>query len=279
MRRIVGVHGIRSWDRHRAPAAAARALAEEWSAALRPGLGPDVEWQLDMAYYAHRLRVETSQGADDPYTLDEELREQLSAWAGSLALAAEIDQGGDFTLPVRQAIERLSRYSELNQTLIEPFVAVALREVRTYFRNRPARIAAREEVAGAIERSGATIVLAHSLGSVVAYEALAADPLLRIDLLVTLGSPLGLPEVVHDRLEPRDAHTRPLPNVGRWVNVADGGDIVAVPPRLDRIFSGIARNDVVAVGAVAFHRVERYLRSDPVIEELSKSMRPFVAEG
>ncbi len=48
----------------------------------------------------------------------------------------------------------------------------------------------------------ARAVLAHSLGSVAAYEALWAHPDLRVELLVTLGSPLGMPDVVFDRLDP-----------------------------------------------------------------------------
>lgn len=268
MRRIVGVHGVRNWDRDRDPPAAARALAQRWGAALAQGLGTDVDWRVDMAYYAHRLRVEIGQGIEDPYTLDRELQEQLGVWAQALPLEVEVDHGG-MTLPVRQAIERLATYSKLNRMVIEPFVAVALREVHTYFRNRRARLAARAEVADAIDRTGATIVLAHSLGSVIAYETLLAEPDLNVDLLVTMGSPLGMPGVVFERLEPSGAHARPLPNVARWVNVADRGDIVAIPRGLHTIFPGIARDAEVTIGAIAFHEVERYLRTNQVAEEVA----------
>lgn len=46
------------------------------------------------------------------------------------------------------------------------------------------------------------IVMAHSLGSAVAYEALHAHPELRPELFLTLGSPLALPRAVFHRLCP-----------------------------------------------------------------------------
>ena len=277
MRRIIGVHGVKNYKRGREPLAAVAQLTQEWGAALGPGVadsfgadsfGAD---SFGMAYYAHHLRPEIGQGVEDPYSMDIELQDLLGRWALELPLDLEPAQGG-LTLPVRQAVERMARYSGLQRAVIEPFVAAVLPEVRTYFRNRRARLAAREELADAIDRSGATIVLAHSLGSVVAYETLLAEPDLRLDLLVTMGSPLGLPGVVFERLEPAGAHPKPLPNVARWVNVADLGDIVAVPRNLSSIFAGIHREETVTIGAVAFHEVKRYLRSTVVGEEVAAAL-------
>jgi hypothetical protein len=261
MRRIVGVHGINNYKRGR------EQVTRDWGAALGPALAES----FSMAYYAHHLQPEVGQGAADPYAMDTELRDLLGRWALELPLDREAAQGG-LTLPVRQAVERLARYSGLQRAVIEPFVAAALPEVRTYFRNRRARLAARDEVADAIDRSGATIVLAHSLGSVVAYETLLAEPDLRLDLLVTMGSPLGLPGVVFERLEPAGAHLKPLPNVARWVNVADQGDIVAVPRNLSGIFAGIHREETVTIGAMAYHDVARYLRSAVVAAEVAAAL-------
>jgi hypothetical protein len=273
MRRVIGVHGINNFDRHREPSAAAAELARIWGAALAsaPGLSPDVAAGFTMAYYAHRLRPETGQGMDDPYAMDPELQRMLSNWALAVPLALEVDQGR-LTLPVRQAVERIARYSGLQKAVLEPFVAVMLREVRTYFRNRRARQAARDQVTDAIDRSGATIVLAHSLGSVVTYETLLAEPDLHVDSLITLGSPLGLPGVVFDRLEPSGAHLKPLPNVARWVNVADRGDIVAVPRHLKDTFVGIHRDVEVTIGAVACHDVELYLKNAVVGAEVATAL-------
>lgn len=69
----------------------------------------------------------------------------------------------------------------------------------------PARAQAREHVATIMAERQARIVIAHSLGTAAAYEALHAHPELQVDLLVTLGSPLDLPGAVFGRLQPPPA--------------------------------------------------------------------------
>jgi pimeloyl-ACP methyl ester carboxylesterase len=112
-----------------------------------------------------------------------------------------------------------------------------VREANAYTSRPQARAAVRERVAAAIRSHRPRVVVAHSLGSVVAYEALHAFPELEVELLVTLGSPLGLPTLAR-RLEPAMRHgqgARPA-GVERWVNIADGGDLVALPPKLGGLF-------------------------------------------
>ena len=48
-------------------------------------------------------------------------------------------------------------------------------------------------------------MVGHSLGSVVAYEALCAHPEWPVRALVTLGSPLGIRNLIFDRLVPAPA--------------------------------------------------------------------------
>jgi hypothetical protein len=77
------------------------------------------------------------------------------------------------------------------------------------------------------------LVIGHSLGSVVAWEAcqVFGRPL---PMLITLGSPLGLDSVVYPRLRPQPPTWPPC--VHRWVNVAHPDDIVAVEPHLGPLF-------------------------------------------
>jgi hypothetical protein len=76
-------------------------------------------------------------------------------------------------------------------------------------------------------------VIAHSLGSIVAYEAVQtlAHPL---PLLITLGAPLGSDPIILHRLQP---HASFPPQVNRWVNIADPDDIIAAEPDLKSLFS------------------------------------------
>jgi pimeloyl-ACP methyl ester carboxylesterase len=92
---------------------------------------------------------------------------------------------------------------------------------------REAAIAAVHEHLGDDTR----IVLAHSLGSVVAYEALHAKPQ-PLPLLITMGSPLGLASVIR-RLQQPPAYPA---GVQRWINLVDRDDIVAARPKLSMIF-------------------------------------------
>lgn len=75
------------------------------------------------------------------------------------------------------------------------------------------------------------VIIGHSLGSVVAYEAIR-DRQQPLPLLITLGSPLGL-NAINRRLE----HPPCFPSgVARWVNLADRDDIVAARPQLASAF-------------------------------------------
>jgi hypothetical protein len=97
---------------------------------------------------------------------------------------------------------------------------------------------------------------------VIAYEALWARPGPDVDLLVTLRSPLGLPSVVFEQLcpAPRGGLGQRPPRVRRWVNLADAGDIVAVPRWLSTKFAGVDTDGEAPIHSVDFHRVASYLR-------------------
>jgi len=104
---------------------------------------------------------------------------------------------------------------------------------------------------------GCRVLLGHSLGSVVAYEAVRRLPG-PLDLLVTLGSPLGL-RSVRDRLS--HPETEPAtglpPGVRRWVNVYDRRDPVACAGGLGSLWPGV--EDVLVDNEEEPHAVERYL--------------------
>ena len=70
---------------------------------------------------------------------------------------------------------------------------------------------------------GPFIIIAHSQGSMIAYDVLRRikPPQFEIPLFITIGSPLGLQEV-QDALRKWTGGTLPFPPcVERWLNVAD----------------------------------------------------------
>ena len=89
------------------------------------------------------------------------------------------------------------------------------------------------------ERPGPHVVVAHSLGTVIAYDCLKRlGDCPEIDGLITFGSPLGIDEV-QDRLRPEWSRADGYPaRVGRWVNVYDRLDVVCgLDPKLGNDFS------------------------------------------
>jgi hypothetical protein len=139
-----------------------------------------------------------------------------------------------------------------------------LKQVHRYFTDGGLRAAVRGIVAGAIA-ADTSVVVAHSLGSVVAYEVLCASPRPEVRALVTLGSPLGLPNLVFDRLEPAP---RPVAadgvrghwpgQVREWTNVVDQGDVVAAVEDLRPLFGDGIRQIRVHNGSHA-HDMRPYL--------------------
>lgn len=268
---IIGVHGIRCYryfTQAGTVAGATEALAAEWAAALGLPAGHDA---LRAAYYAPLLHLGATQGPDDPELLPRTAQGLLVEWVSALGAPAEVTMGPG-TLPVRQAVGWIAeRFGETAKR----FAVLFCREVDTYVTDpaSPHRASVQEEVRGVLAREQPRVVIAHSLGSVVAYETLWHHPV-ELDLLITLGSPLGLPNVIFDRLSLGEGNEgrkglRP-PGVRRWVNIADVGDIVAQPRDLPGRFPGIDAHHEVALGLVASHRATQYLARTEVAAELAR---------
>jgi hypothetical protein len=274
--RIVAVHGVGNSFGSAVSGARLEELrtlkADAWTRQLTSGLGvaPN-RFDLDFAYYADKLVTgPVAQGTGNPDLLDDPLaQEMLTAWARELGVPEVVSQG-HATVPLRGLSSWVARRFDLAEGPLRVFIRLLFREVAAYLRaeDAPQRIAARDEVAVRIARHRPRIVIAHSLGSVVAYEALHAHPELQPELFLTLGSPLALPRAVFERLipapqgaGPERRGTRP-PGRTRWVNIADPGDPVAIPPQLGRFFDGITLDHTTVINPLfGFHHAENYLRS------------------
>jgi len=71
-------------------------------------------------------------------------------------------------------------------------------------------------------------IIAHSLGSVIAYDVLRRHLDIKVDLLVTLGSPLGLNQIRYE-LRRLGGDTVFPAHLHRWLNLFDGMDPVTLP--------------------------------------------------
>jgi len=132
-----------------------------------------------------------------------------------------------------------------------------------------------------IEQLSAELV-AHSMGSIIAYDALRAlgrdNSGVEIDHFITIGSPLGLPHIVNKIHEAHGSVKTPT-IVNRWTNFADRRDPVAADERLADDFtaniSGVeVRDDLVLndwrvkSGPDIFHKSYGYLRTPEVTDAM-----------
>ena len=130
----------------------------------------------------------------------------------------------------------------------DPAVKTTIEETARYFSNRDSigdtvRRPLEETIRRHCAHGAPLLVIAHSLGSVIAYDALwslthkrrSACP---VDLLLTIGSPLGTKFVQH-RLLGHDRHGRERypANIRRWINVTAVGDMTAFDPNIRDDFS------------------------------------------
>ncbi|MFJ5535436.1 alpha/beta hydrolase [Streptomyces sp. NPDC093261] len=132
----------------------------------------------------------------------------------------------------------------------------------------------RDRVLSFLDEDRPTVVIAHSLGSVVALEALHhyRGP---IPLFVTVGSPIGTRTVVHPRLRPQPPATPEC--VRRWLNYWDRDDIIASRPWLERdvlpnTVGCLPVSDRVDSDGIWVHTATKYLAqasvAGPVVEAI-----------
>jgi pimeloyl-ACP methyl ester carboxylesterase len=98
----------------------------------------------------------------------------------------------------------------------------------------------------ASDRAEKVVLVTHSMGTMVAYDALRnRDDCPSVHALFTLGSPLGIQEV-QDELVPKGRKTVDFPaKVGRWVNVYDPLDVVCgSDPKLANDFEAVGGRTV-----------------------------------
>ncbi|MEU5397469.1 hypothetical protein [Streptomyces tibetensis] len=207
---------------------------------------PDV----DIAFYGDVFRKGSRRvrGDDEPgrvTDLDDELEQQLLLDLWEAAAVAEPDRvaapTGEGTraptpLTAQRAMNALLRSRCMPGAVAERFLLGTLRQVRRYLKDNDIRRYAREAVTTRIA-SDTTVVIGHSLGSVVAYESLCVEPK-SVGALITLGSPLGMPKLVFDRLDPTPSGGRAEwpKGIRSWSNLCDRHDVVASVKRLGPLF-------------------------------------------
>jgi hypothetical protein len=257
-----------------------QSLLKAWYPALVDGLTraeqpPIPVDEVRMAFYGDLFRPSGERLAvgDPPYTAADvepgwEQELVLAWWRAAAATDERVAPPDADTLvstpgSVQAGLRQLSRSRFFAGVALRALV-FDLKQVRRYLTDSAVRSAARARVTDLIDRD-TRVVLAHSLGSVVAYEALCGLAEHRVRALVTVGSPLGIANLVFDRLDPVPVQGQgrwPGPAGLAWTNIADRADVVALEKDLRARFGIRVDNAVVHNGAHA-HEAAAYL-TDPI---------------
>jgi hypothetical protein len=270
MVRVVAVHGI--GQEFLGPHTL---LARAWSDPLNDGLehagaSPLRDGELACAFYGDLYRPSGYKSDQIPpyeaVDVEDGLeRELLLAWwqhaAGTdpdVPAPTGTEKGGRTPRIVQEALDGLCR-SRYFGKYTPKLLIFGLKQVARYFTDPDLRAAIQARVAARIGPD-TRLVVAHSLGSVVAYEALCANPAWPVRTLVTLGSPLGIRNLIFDRLDPTPIHDQGVWPAGiqRWSNVADRGDVVALVKQLQPLF-GDPLQDVPIHNGASAHDLIPYL--------------------
>ena len=117
----------------------------------------------------------------------------------------------------------------VSDTPLPNAVAGTMEAVATYRGSSRHRYAAWRAVLGCLPETGRITVVAHSLGSILMIDILTRlPPGLQIDLLLTIGSPMGVKALRAHHHGVDTAAGFPSDRVLSWLNVYDPGDIITI---------------------------------------------------
>lgn len=177
---------------------------------------------------------------------------------------------------VQSALNALSK-SSFFTNISQNFMIGDLKQVIKYLNDPEAHEAVLQSVLDKITED-TKVVIGHSLGSVVAYEALYHKPA-NVLSFISLGSPLGIRNLIFDKLNPQPSATGigAWPgNVKYWTNIADNGDIVALQKRLAPFFDAGVNGgvkDILVYNGSDAHHGERYLTTIECGEAVGLGLR------
>jgi hypothetical protein len=280
MPRVLGVHGIAQQYR------SGPELTRGWWEALRGGLEVAgfrktadnlTETDVRVAFFGDLFRPQGAlAGGGPPYTPADlqpgPERDLLQAW-----YQAALDQDPSLGPPAGAlGPGRVAAQAMLQRLLRSPtFARVAQRGFIGNLKQVTAFLATPEVKQRVLQRVAeevtpdTQVIIGHSLGSVVVYEYIARFSPPQVQLLVTAGSPLGIPNLVFERLTPA-----PVEGVGAWpgrvagwTNVADPDDVVALRKQLAPLFpapdGGPGVQDHLVDNGGEPHEASRYLNAAP----------------
>ena len=267
---IIGIHGLGN----KPPK---RILRSWWKKAIKEGLQRTGHsrffFNFKLVYWADIIYPKPlnpkEKNKKDPYYLDEPYlksekseRKKTRGWQIKMInyLEKKLDRiflNKDMTI----------NYSTITDQIIHRY----FRELETYYStqsikdiDRPAKEVIRECLIKVLEKHKRKdiLLIAHSMGSIIAYDVLSYNcPSIKINTLVTIGSPLGLPAIVHKIYAEQKQKIKHLKRIkapdsifNKWYNLSDPYDKVA----LDHTLSDDFKENIHNVRAIDLYTHNDY---------------------
>ena len=249
-RELVFIHGRSQQHKD------ADALKKEWLDALGEGLTksgldlPIPETQVRFPFYGDTLfdlsegktpaeaaevivRGDETDAAEKQFVLQllDEIRRERGITEEQLAEVAgqDVVEKGPLNWPwVRATLQAIDRFIPDSSA---PTIALFTHDVYVYLTNPGIRQILEDGISEAMTPGVETVVVSHSLGTVVAYNLFRREGHLRnwkVPLFVTVGSPLAV-TAIRAKLK-GFAPTRIPECAGAWLNAMDPRDVVALYP-------------------------------------------------
>jgi hypothetical protein len=278
---IIGIHGLLNKPPN-------DQLQKWWSLSIEEGLTRNLEISyvpsFELVYWADVRNPNPIpvQHLDDPYwKMSEEEPLKRYEMDFSDALRSIANKYGGRILDKEKDLIGLG-------TNVEKILGVGLDDLDDYYKNVEIRKKIRAKLSSAIESNEGRriLVVAHSMGSIVAYDVLRKFDKVNFQnpiSLITIGSPLGMP-IVSKKIREEFSSTNTPKNVGLWINMSDPGDRVAIDCELEDEYgsnqSGVKVKDVFVhneyvspKGEENNHKSYGYLRAP----EFSEAVIDFVS--
>ena len=270
---LIGIHGLSNKPE-------ASVLAKGWEESICEGLRKNeridhIKLNFSSVYWADvmydepdkspDLYIEADDGVIKTYKDDwmDAVREKTFDWTGDVIDSIKKNFGFD--------------------AVADGVLKLKFKDLSVYYNNDQVRDILRNKLKDTIlaNKDKRMMVLAHSMGSIIAYDVLRAlgkeYPKLIIDHFVTLGSPLGAPHVKY-KIAMENPLLRTPSIVKRWTNFSDRRDPVAIDAHLSGDYeengSGVeVQDDLVSNDWKGIHhKAYGYLRTP----EVSKIIKNFI---
>ena len=277
MATIIGIHGL-------ANKPAELTLTKWWKDALEEGLKQNMDLNpginFELVYWADQMydaSIPDHENKEKYYEAGAgALKRYKDGWRDDLVAGLLNVTGG--------AADFAKSWLDM-RTAANAVLEAKLNDLYLYYTDTAIRDALRNKLKRTLSdhKGSRTMLIAHSMGSIFAYDVLRQigreDPTYRLDHFVTIGSPLGLPHVIHTIREEGNGRLVRTPSVvKKWINFADRFDPVALDVHLSGDFEANDRGVEVVDDMVSndyegiHHKSYGYLRTP----ELSEAVARFI---